>query len=202
MKQYLTKDGRVDFSIIAEWINPGTSVLDLGCGGGRLLEFLIREKGVQGTGVDIDRDKIIECIGRGIPVVQQDLNLGLKNFDDGSFDYVILSQTLQVVHYPIKLINEILRVGKHAIVSFPNFAHYRMRFSLMLGGHMPKSKTLPYEWYDTPNIHNVTIKDFRELCRKENIKIIKEMHIRGKRTTPNGFLPNMFSNASVVLISR
>lgn len=200
--KHFNKSERLDFSIIAECIENNSRVLDVGCGSGDLLYHLSSKKQVQAMGVDIDRDKIINCIAKGIPVILQDLNTGLANFKTDSFDYVILSQTLQVVHHPIRLILDILRIGKNAIVSFPNFGNWKVRFGLLLSGRMPKSKTFPYEWYDTPNIHNVTVKDFRDLCRNNNIKIIKEVNIRGKKYSERAFIPNLFSEGSVVLITK
>ncbi len=197
-----TLGNRIDFSLIAKWIEPESRVLDLGCGDGTLLEYLIRNKKVKATGVNIDQEEIISCAAKGISVIQQDLNEPLANFKDQSYDYVILSQTLQVVHHPDRIMQEILRVGKYALVSFPNFAYYRMRFGLFFGGKMPKTKTLPWKWYDTPNIHHLTLKDFRNFCKKHDIKILKEYHINNRNYSSRRIFANWFSQACVILISR
>lgn len=194
--------GRIDFSLIGEWIEPKSRVLDLGCGDGTLLEYLIKTKEVTATGVNINSEEIIACAAKGISVIQQDLNEPLSNFKDQSYDYVILSQTLQVVKHPDRIMKEILRVGKKALVSFPNFSHYSIRFSLLFGGKMPRSKSLPWTWYDTPNIHHLTLKDFREFCEKYDIKILKEYHLIKKHYSSMRVGANWFSRACLALISK
>jgi len=176
------KLGLESYEQIVNLIPEGSKVLDLGCGSGELLEILINEKKVTGRGVEIDMDRIIECIGKNIPVVQADLDMGLGGHADDTYDYVILSRTLQVVKKPLFAIQEMLRVGKHGIVLSPNFGNFKIRFRLLLSGRMPKSKTLPFEWYDTPNIHLFTIRDFRVLCRENGIKIEKEIWISSSKT--------------------
>jgi len=165
---------RPDLAIISEWIEPGSRVLDLGCGDGTLLEYLQRERNVDGYGLEIDPDNIVACIQRGVSVIQSDLDAGLTDyFDDNSFDYVVMTQTLQAMHYPSRLLREMLRVGHQGIVTFPNFGHWQSRMQLALGGHMPLSRALPNQWYDTPNIHLCTLKDFEQLCRELDIRILQ-----------------------------
>jgi len=165
---------RPDLAIISEWIEPGSRVLDLGCGDGKLLDHLRRERDVDGYGLEIDPDNIVACIQRGVSVIQSDLDAGLTDyFDDNSFDYVVMTQTLQAMHYPSRLLREMLRVGHQGIVTFPNFGHWQSRMQLALGGHMPISRALPNQWYDTPNIHLCTLKDFEQLCSELNIAILQ-----------------------------
>lgn len=193
---------RVDYSIIAEWIEPGSRILDLGCGNGELLSFLIETKNVKGMGIELSPGRVIECTGRGIPVVNQDLNLGMSNFKSQSFDYVILSQTLQVMHHPQELLSEMLRVGKYGMVSFPNFAYHAVRLNLLFSGKMPKSKIFPFEWYDTPNIHNITIKDFKSYCRESGVEILKKYTITHDRYYRRQFFPNFFAEGAVALLTK
>lgn len=165
---------RADRDIIESIVPEGASVLDLGCGDGGLLAELIEKKGVIGRGVDIDWQNLIIGMERGLSVYQGDLDEGLTDFPDASFDYVLLNQTLQVINKPRKVIREMLRIGEYGIVGFPNFGNWDFRLKLLLRGRMPKSEMLPFEWYDTPNIHPLTILDFREFCANEGIGIIRE----------------------------
>lgn len=163
---------RPDLDIIQHWIEPGSRVLDLGCGDGSLLEYLKREKGVLEIGLEIDERKIHACLEKGVNVIQQDLDKSLANFCDKSFDTVLLTQTLQAVSYPDVLIEEMLRIGHKVIVTFPNFGNWRSRVYLSLKGRMPVSNFMPYQWYDTPNIHFCTVRDFDALCRERQIRVM------------------------------
>ena len=164
---------KTDHSLIAKWIKDNTRVLDLGCGDGTLLADLQKKQNVTGYGVEIDENNIVKCIKSGVNVIQTDLDAGLSQFENNTFDYVIMTQTLQAIYYPEKLLTEMTRVGHEAIVTFPNMAHWKCRIQMALGGHMPKSKTLPYEWYNTPNIHLCSLDDFENLCAKKNIEILE-----------------------------
>lgn len=163
---------RPEFSAISEWIRPGSRVLDLGCGDGTLLRHLRETRDVTGYGLEIDPANILQCVKNGINVIQTDLDQGLQDFDEDSFDYVMMTQTLQAMHYPDRLLEEMLRVGRQGIVTFPNFGHWRLRYHLALRGRMPMSRALPHSWYDTPNIHLCTINDFEQLCRDRGIRIL------------------------------
>jgi methionine biosynthesis protein MetW len=166
---------------IVALVKEGSSVLDLGCGDGELLLKLTQKKNVQGRGVEIEERHIRECISKGLSVFQGNLDEGLKDYGTASYDYVILNQTLQVIRDPVQLIREMLRVGRIVIVSFPNFAYWSNRLQLLLGGRMPVTRTLPYEWYNTPNIHLFTRRDFTDLCRTLRIKILQEISLIGSR---------------------
>lgn len=167
-----------NYDLIANLVETGSVVLDLGCGDGTLLRKLIDEKNVKGKGIEINQDNVIKSIHKGLSVIQGDIDEGLADFSDGEVDYVVLNQTLQSAQKPDYVINEMLRVGKYGIVSFPNFAYWRIRMYLLLKGKMPKSKMLPFEWYDTPNIHLLTVKDFFDYCEQRNIKITKSILTR------------------------
>lgn len=180
---------RPDFATIAAWIRPGSSVLDLGCGDGTLLYYLRDKLDIRGYGVEIDAHNILACMKNGINVIQNDLEAGLSGFEDESFDYVILSQTLQAMKNTEYIIREILRVGKEGIVSFPNFGYWRNRIQVVCG-HMPVSSTLPYQWYDTPNVHLCTLHDFEQLCQQHRINILERRVMNNDRKVT--FLPNLF----------
>lgn len=165
---------RPDLEIISEWIKPNTRILDLGCGDGTLLTYLQQTRKVHGYGLEIDATNILQCIVKGVQVIQTNLDEGITEFfDENSFDYVVMTQTLQAIQYPEKLLDEMLRIGKEGIVTFPNIAFWKSRLQLGLNGRMPMTRTLPNEWFDTPNIHLCSIKDFENLCRKRGIKIIQ-----------------------------
>ncbi len=201
-KLFSSLSNRVDLSIIASWIDYNTSVLDLGCGDGSLLEYLIKNKNVKGTGIEIDTEKMLICTKKGIPVIQYDLNKLFNFIHNHSFDYVILSQTLQELVRPDLIIDEITRISKYAILSFPNFGNYKIRLDLLFHGKMPKSKVLPYSWYNTPNIHLLTYFDFKEYCKNKNYKIVKTFFIKNNKIKKNLLFPNLTSEACVVMITK
>ncbi len=163
---------RFDFEVIARWVQPGDTVLDLGCGDGSLLAFLRDTRGIKGYGVEADPKRVVACIRNGVNVLQIDLEKGLTDFNDGQFDHVIMSLSLQAVHHTEKILDEMLRVGREAVVSFPNFGYWKHRQAI-LNGRMPVSETLPYEWYDTPNVRFFTIADFEALCEQRGIRILE-----------------------------
>ncbi len=185
---------RYDLQLIASWIEPGSKVLDLGCGDGNLLAFLKKHKQVEGTGIEKEEEKVAGCIARGLSVLQGDINAEVLDFPDQAFDYVILSQTLQQVFEPDQLIQSILRIGHNGIVSFPNFSHWQVRLQLLTRGYAPVTPQLPYQWYDTPNIRVITIKDFIRFSKQVGFQITKSAAIntrdRDKRGRFITFLPN------------
>ena len=162
---------RADFSAIANWVKPNSSLLDLGCGDGDFLEFIRAQKNVQTYGVEISDISVLACVEKGLDVIQQDLESGLALFENQSFDMVVLSQTLQTIHETESILNEIVRVGKECVISFPNFAHWSHRIDILLG-RMPVSKSLPFDWYNTPNVRVLTIADFEALASKIGLKIL------------------------------
>lgn len=173
---------RRDFAAIARWIAPGAKVLDLGCGDGALLGYLRDTQNVRGYGVERDDANVLACIQNGINVIQMNLEEGLAGFEDHSFDVVILSQTLQAVYQTERIVLEMLRVGKEAVVTFPNFGYWKHRLQLVIGGRMPVSENLPYQWYDTPNVHLCTISDFDAFCRSHGIHIRERLVLTEGRT--------------------
>lgn len=190
---------RPDFAAIAAWIPKGASVLDLGCGDGSLLRYLRETRHVRGYGVEISDMDIVSCIANGVNVIQNDLDSGLSDFEDNSFDFVILSQTLQATRHTEALIQEMLRVGREGIVSFPNFGYWRSRLNVMLG-NMPVSRELPYQWYDTPNVHLCTLNDFDDFCRKYCVSITARSVMTGGREV--GLLPNLLGSTAVYRFQR
>lgn len=195
---------RFDLQLIPQWITKPARVLDLGCGDGSLLQKLNRENSCDGLGIEIDPDSITECIAKGIPVVEQDLNKGLGNFQDNSFDIVVMAHALQTLRSPHLVIDEMLRVGKECIVTFPNFAHWRCRIHLGQHGRMPVSRFMPFQWYNTPNIHFCTIKDFEDLCEEKNICILDRAYVGhdSSETWLGQLAPNLFGVTAVYHISR
>lgn len=194
---------RVDLQIISDWIPDGATVLDLGCGNGTLLRHL-QQRGVTGYGLEIDNAKFAECIDSGINVIQADLDDGLPQFTDQSFDFVILSQTLQAMKRPDFVLEEIVRVGRNGIIGFPNFGHWQCRLQLGLGGHMPVSKALPNVWFDTPNIHLCTINDFEQMCRNKSFHIADRSIANHQHKDSLGIrlLPNLFGQIAVYLVNK
>ncbi len=185
---------RPDLEAIAAWVKPDASVLDLGCGDGLLLRHLAETRSVRGYGVEIEDAKVIASVANGVNVLQGDLELGLADFDTGSFDYVILSLTLQAVRHTEAIVREMLRVGREAIVTFPNFGHWSHRWQV-IRGRMPVSGELPYHWYDTPNVHLCTIRDFESLCATHRIRILERLVLTEGR--PVSFLPNLLGSLAV-----
>jgi methionine biosynthesis protein MetW len=192
--------GRSDYAIIGEIIEPRSKVLDLGCGEGELLEWLAANKGVDARGVEISGSKVQRAIARGVSAYQGDIDEGLMDYPDQAFDYVILSQTLQETHRPQRVLREMLRVGRRVIVAFPNFGHWRMRLAMLFGGRAPKTPLFPYEWYDSPNIHILTVQDFEELAQKESIRVDRRYFISGHRKVTT--LPNLMAEVAVFLVSK
>jgi methionine biosynthesis protein MetW len=191
--------GRSDYAIIGEIVEPGAKVLDLGCGEGELLEWLAANKGVEARGVEISGTKVQRAIARGVSVYQGNIDEGLADYPDGAFDYVILSQTLQETRHPLTVLREMLRVGRRAIVAFPNFGHWRMRLSMLTRGQMPKTKLFPYEWYDSPNIHFLTVEDFENLAAQQGWTIERRYFLSGRRK--GTILPNLMAEIAVYLIA-
>lgn len=185
---------RFDLQVIADWIEPGSRVLDLGCGRGDLLAWLTANKQICGTGIEMDKEKAAYCISRGLSVLQGDLNEEVDDYPDKSFDYVILSQTLQQIFEPARLLYSLSRIGKRVIVSFPNFSHYTIRLQLLLNGVAPKNDQLPYSWYDTPNIRVITLSDFKKFARDVGYTIVKEIAINTDSANSVGNIVHNFTN--------
>jgi len=205
MTESARKAIRVDLQIIADVIEPGTRVLDVGCGTGALLEYLTHFKQVDGRGIELSTEGVNACVSNGLSVIQGDADTDLKDYPDQAFDYVILSQTLQAMHAPKVILEQLLRIGKRAIVSFPNFAHWKVRAHLVFKGRMPVSETLPFEWYETPNIHFCTIKDFDVLCRDMGIVVERSMALDSdgasvRRADLTPFLANLMGEQAVFLL--
>jgi methionine biosynthesis protein MetW len=190
---------RFDFDVIAKWIAPGERVLDLGCGDGSLLQFLADNRQTHGYGVDIDPANVLACVKRGVNVIQSDLERGLAGFEDGFFDHAVMSLSLQTVHRTVPLLEELLRVGREAVVSFPNFGYWLHRQAI-LNGRMPVSKDLPYQWYNSPNVRFFTIADFQALCEEKGIAV-RELKAfdEGKEVTED---PNFLASMAICRLGR
>ena len=191
---------RPDYNIILDWIKNDSNVLDLGCHDGDLLSWIVKEKNARAHGIEIDEQAIYKCVELGLSVSHQDIDNGLSEYSDESFDYVILNQSIQQVKKPDAVLKESLRVGKEVIVGFPNFAHYSSRFQIFFRGKTPLTPSLPYQWYETPNLHFLSITDFRDYCRRHGIRIKRCAFIDN-----DGFLglfPNLFARTGLFLISK
>jgi methionine biosynthesis protein MetW len=190
--------------IVREWIRPGARVLDLGCGDGRLLKDLARTRRVDGYGLEIDQHNIQLCVGAGVNVIEQDLDRGLGNFDTDSFDTVVMTQTLQAVRFPHLVLDEMLRVGRECVITFPNFGNWRCRLDLSVRGRMPVSRFLPYAWYDTPNIHFCTVYDFEALCRQKNIHVLNRVVVDGsdREGALTRLWPNLFGLTAIYHVTK
>ncbi len=184
--------------MMAEMVEPGSRVLDLGCGEGELLAWLKEKKGVSAQGVEIDARKVQRAIARGVSAYQSDIEQGLADYPDGTFDFVILSQTLQEMRYPLKVMREMLRVARHVIVAFPNFGHWTTRLSHLFSGRSPRTELFPYDWYESPNLHFLTINDFVLLCRTENWKIERQIFLRHNEEVTR--MPNLLAEVGVFSI--
>ncbi|MBC8268760.1 MAG: methionine biosynthesis protein MetW [Rhodospirillaceae bacterium] len=199
------KSIRIDLQIIADMIEPDTRVLDVGCGTGTLLDYLVHFKQVDGRGIELSTEGVNACVSNGLSVIQGDANIDLKDYPDQAFDYVVLSQTLQAMNAPREVLKQLLRIGRYAVVSFPNFAHWRVRTHLVFKGRMPVSETLPHQWYETPNIHFCTIKDFTVLCKEMGIAVERSLSLDHsgsvfRRIDMTPFLSNLFGEQAVFLL--
>lgn len=195
------KRARVDYELIESLIETNAKVLDTGCGDGELLANLIHDKNIRAKGIELNQDLVLECVKRGIPIVQHDIEEGLKRYSDKKFDYVILSQTVQTVKDPEKVFKELLRIGKKVVVSFPNFAHWKSRYQLFFGGRAPVTKQLPFTWYNSPNIHFLSIKDFDRFCKKAGVKVEKKIPLKQHKLSPIRFAPNLFAEQVIFVTS-
>ena len=184
---------RVDYDVIESLIEPNSTVLDIGCGDGELLANLIADKNITGKGIELDQDLVLTCVNRGLSIIQHDVEHRLENYADKSYDYVILSQTVQTVNDTESVFAELLRVGRRVIVSFPNFAHWRCRAQLFFGGNVPVTKQLPFEWHNSPNIHCLSLKDFERFCKRLSVKVEKKIPLIKTRLSPVRFAPNLFA---------
>lgn len=191
---------QLDHKVILEWVRPQSSVLDLGCGTGDLMYLLIKEKQIRGQGIEIDEQAIYKCVAKGLNVFHGDIDSGLAEFSDKSFDYVVLNQSMQQILHVDKVLTDALRVGKKVIVGFPNFAYYKSRLQMFFLGRAPVTPGLPYQWYETPNLHFLSITDFKKYCRLKEIKIEANTGIGENARVP--LLANLFAQTGIFLISK
>ncbi|MCW4000475.1 MAG: methionine biosynthesis protein MetW [Candidatus Bathyarchaeota archaeon] len=191
---------KIEFEVIAKWVGQGASVLDLGCGDGELLAYLTRENHVRAQGIELDEQATHRCVAEGLSVYQQDIDTGLSEYADNTFDYVILNQTLQQVKKPDFALAEALRVGKKAVVGIPNFAYYKARASILLRGRVPVTAALPYQWYDSPNLHFLSLADFEGFCQKRGIRIQRSFFASGNHAVR--FVPNLFAEFGYFLLCK
>jgi methionine biosynthesis protein MetW len=201
-----TDTSRVDLLLIAEMVSPGARVLDVGCGDGTLLRLLAEKRSVDGRGIELSQAGVNSCVAQGLSVIQGDADTDLVHYPDLAFDYAILSQTIQATYSPRDVLNQLLRIGKRAVVSFPNFGHWQVRTQLMFGGQMPQTDNLPDRWYETPNIHLCTIKDFLGLCKDAGAKVERAVALNayGRKLGVSMplFAQNLFGEQAVFLLSR
>lgn len=193
---------RADLARIAEWIEPGARVLDIGCGSGELLDHLVHGKGVDGRGLELSMDGVRASVAQGLPVIQGDADTDLKDYPAGSFDYVILSQTLQAMKRPKDALDHLVRIGRHAVVSVPNFGHWRARLHLLLKGRMPVTEALGWQWWETPNIHLCTIADFQALCRESGIVIERSVILDSGGRPVGPLMANLLGEQALFLLKR
>jgi len=193
---------RADYELIESLIEPNSTVLDVGCGDGELLANLVHDRGIKGEGIELDQELVLDCVCRRLPIVQQDVEQGLAYYGDKSFDYVILSQTVQTIEDPEKVLKELLRVGKKVIVSFPNFAYWRCRAQLLFRGAAPVTRQLPFDWHDSPNIHCLSIKDFDQFCEKLGVKVERKIPLAKSSLSPVRFAPNLFAEQVIYVTSK
>ena len=191
---------RLEHEVIVGWVSEGASVLDLGCGDGELLSILVKEKKVWAQGTEINEQAIYKCVEKGLSVYHEDIEAGLSDHPDQSFDFLILSQSLQQTKRPDYVMGEALRIGKNLIVSFPNFGRYSVRFQILFRGKVPVTPALPFEWYDTPNLHFLSISNFFDYCKMRKIKIKESTYVRKEAKV--SFLPNLFAEIGIFLLSK